>query len=228
MNRWGWVEFLVSLGLLLVCMFAAPVLGLLVGWAILGHGPSQRQIVIPVQIVSYLLWLLAIWVQFRWNRLSLWTEMAWRWPASGNVLFYAAAGPLMAVGVGLMAGLLRAKEPEMGLMKELLSDPVTRAQLVIFGVSIGPLAEEILFRGLALPVFSRFAGDAGGLLLTSVPFALMHGPQYNWSWQHLVLLTAVGVIFGSIRLRSRSTLASTVTHAAYNLTMFAGYFLRPV
>jgi membrane protease YdiL (CAAX protease family) len=51
--------------------------------------------------------------------------------------------------------------------------------------------------------------------------------MYDWSWQHLFLLVLVGVAFGLVRIRSNSTLASTVTHGAYNLMMFAAHFLNP-
>jgi len=125
----------------------------------------------------------------------------------------------------LLAPLLRAKDIDVNLLRQMLSDPVARPMLIAFGITIGPLVEEMLFRGILLPVAMRGLGVAGALALTSVPFALIHGPQYSWSWQHILLLVFVSVAFGMIRLRSGSTMASTLTHAAYNLMMFAAYFI---
>jgi len=127
--------------------------------------------------------------------------------------------------MGALANLLQAKNIQHTLMEQLLSDPVGVRLLVLFGITAAPLIEELLFRGIFLPVAVRSVGVPAGLLITSVPFSLMHGPMYDWSWQHLLLLVLVGVVFGVVRLRSDSTLASTITHGAYNLMMFAGHFL---
>ena len=59
-------------------------------------------------------------------------------------------------------------------------------------------------------------GVAGGILATSLLFTLPHGPQYGWHWQHLLIITVAGTVFGVIRWRSESTTAATIAHAAYN------------
>jgi membrane protease YdiL (CAAX protease family) len=65
-----------------------------------------------------------------------------------------------------------------------------------------------------------------GLLVTALPFSLLHGPQYNWSWQRLLVLTLASIAFGLIRHRTGSTAASSLTHAAYNLTFLAGMLMQ--
>ncbi|MGD0578165.1 MAG: CPBP family glutamic-type intramembrane protease, partial [Bryobacteraceae bacterium] len=64
------------------------------------------------------------------------------------------------------------------------------------------------------------------ILSTSLLFAALHGPQYAWSWQHLLLLVLASAAFGVTRARWNSTGASTLVHAAYNMTFFIGFLLQ--
>ena len=57
----------------------------------------------------------------------------------------------------------------------------------------------------------------------AAPFAVLHGPQYGWSWRHIVLLVLVGIAFGWQRYRTGSSFASTAAHASYNAFMFTAY-----
>lgn len=221
---WGWREVLIGVGLMLPAMFAGTLLVFAGYWAVLGRAPLPLEFALPAQIAAYGLWLGGIWALFRLQNLSVWDELACHWPGAGS-LSYLAAGPPIALATGFLAALLGAEDAGMEMIKEILRDPVARVQFVVFGVTIGPFVEELLFRGALLPVLVRSLPPAAALVITSLPFALMHGPMYGWSWQHLVLLLVVGAAFGLIRLRSGSTIASTLAHGAYNLTMFAGYFI---
>jgi membrane protease YdiL (CAAX protease family) len=60
-----------------------------------------------------------------------------------------------------------------------------------------------------------------GIILTALPFALLHGPEYAWSWRHVLLIAVAGCAFGLIRYRTGSTASSAIAHAAYNSTFFA-------
>ncbi|HEU0123642.1 MAG TPA: type II CAAX endopeptidase family protein [Bryobacteraceae bacterium] len=221
---WGWKEVVLSIALMLPAMIVGAILSYGAAWLLLGHAPSQVQIAIPSQMASYALWLGGVWAIFRGLHLKLWDAVAWTWPADGPWI-YLAIGPVLALAAGLLASLLQAKDIKNGLMEQLLSDPWGCRLLVLFGITGAPLIEELLFRGILLPVAVRSLGIVQGLLITAVPFSLMHGPMYDWSWQHLLLLILVGIGFGLVRLRSQSTLAATITHGAYNLMMFAGHFV---
>ncbi len=52
--------------------------------------------------------------------------------------------------------------------------PGTQILLLILALGIAPLVEEILFRGLALPLLARTLGAAPAILLTAAFFALAH------------------------------------------------------
>ena len=223
---WSWKEVVISAGLMLPALLLGSLAAIGAGWLILGQTPTAAQVAIPGQFAGYALWLGGIALLFRVLGLPLWRSLAWRWPAEGPWT-YLALGPGLALATGLLANVLQAKNIQDGLMEQLLADPVGSRLLVLFGVTGAPMIEELLFRGIVLPVAVRSLGIWAGLLATSVPFSLMHGPMYDWSWQHLLLLVLVGIAFGMVRLRADSTLASTVTHGAYNLMMFAGHYLIP-
>lgn len=221
---WGWKEVVISIGMMLPAMLLGTIAAYAGGWLILGQPPTAVQLAIPGQFAAYGIWLGGVWLLFRSLSLPLWGSLKWTWPATGPWI-YLALGPALALATGALASLLHARNVQSGLMDQLLADPVGVRLLVLFGISGAPLIEELLFRGIFLPVAIRSMGVPAGLLVTAVPFSLMHGPMYNWSWQHLLLLTIVGLAFGMVRLHAGSTLASTITHGAYNLMMFAGHFL---
>jgi uncharacterized protein len=110
-------------------------------------------------------------------------------------------------------------------LEDLMSDPASAPILAIAAVTIGPFFEELFFRGLLQPLFVRDTGVIAGVLLSALPFALLHGPEYSWSWRHVLLVGVAGTAFGFKRYISGSTGAATITHAAYNAVITTGYLL---
>lgn len=111
--------------------------------------------------------------------------------------------------------------------------------MLVFGLTVAPLLEELAFRGFLLPGlvngFRWFAdrelisdnavkwiGVPVSILLTSFGFALMHSPQVSHAWGPLVLIGSVSVVLCIVRLAMNSVAAGVVVHAAYNFTLFAG------
>ena len=76
---------------------------------------------------------------------------------------------------------------------------------VILGASAG-IGEEAIFRGALQPRY--------GLIIPSLLFALLHGPQYGFNLA-LVGLFGVSIILGLER-KYVNTTASMITHAIYN------------
>ena len=60
----------------------------------------------------------------------------------------------------------------------------------------------------------------------ATPFALVHGSQYHWSWQHLAIVGLAGAVFGFVRYKSGSTAAATLVHTGYNATLFVGFMIQ--
>ena len=68
--------------------------------------------------------------------------------------------------------------------------------LGILVVILGPVCEELAFRGFLMPLLMRSLGAAGGIVVTGIIFGSMHGYEYQWSWRHMLLISLVGCVFG--------------------------------
>jgi membrane protease YdiL (CAAX protease family) len=90
--------------------------------------------------------------------------------------------------------------------------------MVIFSVSVAPLMEELFFRGLLYPVLARRVGTAWGVLLTALPFGLIHYAQYR-SWGAVLVICLVGVVLTVVRVMANSVAASFLVHVGYNGTL---------
>ena len=89
-----------------------------------------------------------------------------------------------------------------------------RAAALISAALVGPLAEEVLFRGLLLRLIERMRGPGTGLVLSAVIFGLIH--LQPW----LVFgLVGIGLVLGFVYLATRSLWACWVTHAVHNTIM---------
>jgi membrane protease YdiL (CAAX protease family) len=87
---------------------------------------------------------------------------------------------------------------------------------------LGPLGEELVFRGLILPVLLRLRGPVLSVLLSAAAFSLAHAATYGLG---MVQVLWAGVALGWTALAGRSLLCSILTHALYNAVLMALYFL---
>jgi hypothetical protein len=140
--------------------------------------------------------------------------------------WYCVLGaPILAFATAAMGAILRA--PAIPNPAERLI--AGRASLVvvgIFAVLLGPAFEEIAFRGFLQPLLRRYIAPWPAILLTAIPFALLHGVQNEWAWQSLLLIWFAGACFGATRYWTGSTAASILLHSGYNLTLFTAYVVQ--
>jgi uncharacterized protein len=132
----------------------------------------------------------------------------------------------LAVAIGVLVAAVAMRTPQLqNPMQDLMDDPGSAPWVAVFAISIGPLVEEIFFRGLLQQSATRSLGPIAGILIGAVPFALLHGPQYAWSWRHVLMIAAAGSAFGWWRMRTGSTGASSLMHAVYNGVFVAGFLV---
>lgn len=162
---------------------------------------------------------------------------------------------LLACGVACFAVAYACKSilhfPENTPMQALLRSPADMWLMLAFAVTLAPLCEEIIFRGLFLPSFCTAAdwiaekltrrtppplAENGhprwslpamtfGSLLASLFFALYHSFQNGNALGPFLLIFTVSLILCAVRLKTRSLAASTLTHATYNFTLFVVMFI---
>ena len=131
---------------------------------------------------------------------------------------------MLAMLVGMLGTLFRTPVIETSL-KKLIQDRLSLVLFGIFSMIIGPVCEELAFRGFLMPLLVRSFGPVAGIVGAAVPFALLHGDQYSWTWQYIVLVALAGVVFGWVRYRTGSTMASALMHSTYNATFYAAYVI---
>jgi membrane protease YdiL (CAAX protease family) len=210
-------------GLCVPCLFIALLLVRAV--RLFTHIPTPVQLLL-VQSVWYFLVFgsLAALFRFRYDR-PFWQSLGWRpisiIAAAGAIL----AGPLLALSVGLLGSALRT--PEINLpFEELLGSSATKVLLGMLVVILGPVAEELAFRGFLMPVLIRSLGAAAGVILTGIIFGSVHGYEYQWSWQYMLLISLVGCVLGWTKHKTQSTVASALMHSTFNLTQFAAFLVQ--
>lgn len=219
---WGYTDLFLFLAAavpsLLIAALAAKTVFLLMGW------PAQTQtpVLLTSQFLGYLLWFTFLYglLRFKYGQ-PFWSSLGWV-RFGEQFTSRLMTGVALAFGIAIAGALLRTPDIDMP-MKRLLSDPLSIALIGITAATIGPVCEEIAFRGFLMPLLIRTLGAPAGILLSAVPFALLHGPQYGWSWRHVLLISAAGAAFGYTRHRTGSTAAAAIVHAAYNTTFFLAY-----
>jgi len=201
---------------------------------------SDPRLMIPAQALQYgvllgfaalifgALWRQPFWQAIRWNVAAV----AKRW------IWLAVLGVLLGLGNGLASNYLPMPK-EAPILNDLMNSTAGAWLMFIFGSVGAPLIEELAFRGFLLPslvnVFRGLerkgrisprgmllVGLPASILLTSVPFALLHSLQVSNAWAPILLIGVVSVALCLVRLKADSLAASTFVHATYNFCLFAG------
>lgn len=200
--------------------------------AALDEPPFQMLVVIAVQFLwwAFVLGFIYYTIVVKYG-LEFWSSLGYvgyRVPAVNFVM----GGMLTAFSVGMIAHFLPMPKEKLPL-EELLADPLSVAVFVAFGVTLGPIIEELVFRGFLFSPIRRAHGAAAAVVATSAVFSLLHAQQYGGNWQNVALLFYVGCVLGAVRAATGSLIPSTILHACYNATLlgaliFGGEAVRSV
>jgi len=177
------------------------------------------------QMVAYLLLLgyMYLLVTRERRQSRFWDALRWNWPSGAS--FYLLAGVLIQVIFIIAEQFLPL--PKETPFEELLRRRMSVYLIAVFSVTIGPLIEELFFRGFLYPVLRRSIGVSAAILATALPFALMHAAQYGYSWASVLLIFVLGVVLTGVRERKNSLAAPFLIHVAYNGSIVALLFLIP-
>ena len=101
-------------------------------------------------------------------------------------------------------------------------------KLIVLQVTLGPVLEEILFRGYLFTVLlwvlarvhERLRGPCA-IIAAGVFFALVHVLQPGGTWLQMACITGTGSLYGWIRYTSGSAAPAALSHATYNMTLYA-------
>ncbi|HUS07347.1 MAG TPA: type II CAAX endopeptidase family protein [Bryobacteraceae bacterium] len=222
---WSWGDFLLFLLLAFPCLLIASLLTRAALFLFhLESAPKGLQ-ALPAEFLFYGMWLPTLALLFRMKyRAPFWKSLGW-WYRPSSVFPSLLNGVSLAVAVGILGIFLKTPLVQ-SPMQELMRDRNTAIAIAVLAVTLGPVCEEVIFRGLLLPLLVRSAGAPAGIVLAALPFALLHGPQYGWVWQAVALVTLAGIGFGVVRHWTGSTAAAAITHAAYNGAFLLAWFQK--
>jgi uncharacterized protein len=168
---------------------------------------SQLLIYIPVAICMIVL------VRGKYHA-PFWRAIHWNWPEERRVLLALALGAAMLVVLGMLQSVLPM--PKDTPFDRLFDRPRDAFLLAILATTVGPLMEELFFRGFMYPVLERRMGAVWAVLLTALPFGLLHLQQYGWAWAAGLVIFLVGVVCGTVRAATNSVASSFLVHVGYN------------
>ena len=178
---------------------------------------KSPELLIAAQMLSYVLLLGYMFILVKKERRSpvFWTAIHWNWPRT--VWLYLTIGLVMQIAIlGMERFLPLPKETP---FDTLLRQPSTVILIAVFALTLGPLMEELFFRGFLYPVLARRWGAAVGIAVSALGFGLMHAAQYGYSWASVFLIFLVGVVLGIVRATKNSVAAGVLVHAGYNGTI---------
>jgi membrane protease YdiL (CAAX protease family) len=214
---WGYEDLALFIGAVLPVLAAAA---LLVRAAHLSNNDA-RTLVYQFLFYALMLGTLYLVIAFRYRR-PFWSSLHWTLRFRG---VWMLGGPALAIVLVILGTVLRAPSVSSPL-ESLLSDRRALIFTGLFVVFFGPAWEELLFRGFLFPLIARSLGAWLGIVVTAIPFALLHGAQSQWTWQNLTVIGLAGIAFGFVRYKTGSTIASAAVHGGYNMTLLAGYLLQ--
>ena len=222
---WGFAELLLIAALFLPAVWAGSLAVQAVSsWL---HRDSQLGLPLLIaQFIGYAIVFLALWLLFARHGKPLFESLAWV-PQPFRPRHLVALGIALAAAVIVLGNLLGIPNTETPFDK-LLTDPASRIGIAVFGITLGPIIEELLFRGFLQPVLVDSMGVLPGILTASILFGALHLAQNADIWQSGVLITLVGFVLGVVRHVSGSTRASAITHISYNALPFLSLIVSGV
>ncbi len=206
--------------LTLIAAFIAIIMGTFFGFAV--FDPEARYRDIAGWTVSMALIIALVW-QTR-HRDREWLRLK---PPSTPLplILFVAFGAAVAtdlVGLAITGVVLPAAElvnfGAMGLIEWLFA--------IVFMLVAQPIAEELVFRGVAFPVVRTLFNAWGGLVISALLYALFHLLAYPISsdappavglWYSLLQPLIAGLVISAVRAATGSTRAAVIAHAAFGL-----------
>lgn len=221
----GWYVIAIVLVMLGTLMISLRVVGGLVQHMMFPHTPVMQVMNFPLvafgsQMLAYVLTFGFMFATATRNTSAgFLTAVRWNWPRAWAL--YLLLGVVFCIALQFLANALPM--PHKIEMDLFFQTPLRAWILSIFGMSLVPLFEEMLFRGFLYPVLARRLGLILAVILTAVPFVMIHVPQlvdpkmsFKSSWGAILVISIIGFALTIVRAVKKSVAAGVLMHMAYN------------
>jgi len=224
-SGWDVVKiFVMAIVLLIGCL-----LGVALATKLIAFPHTKFMVVMALPLVNFIAQMLGylallaymMLVATRREGTDFWSSIRWNWPLHG-IGGLVLTGIVSFVALFAIAHLLPM--PKKSPFEQFFTRPLDAYAIAVLAVSIGPLMEELAFRGFLYPILARRLNVRTAILLTALPFALIHYPEYG-SWSPVLIVFLVGLVLTVVRAWRQSVAASFVVHAAYNGVQMAVVFV---
>jgi membrane protease YdiL (CAAX protease family) len=213
---WDYADLMmiIGLGFAFMVVFCFPLVML-----VKSESTLSKNLVILAAVLQaglYLAVYLSVKVVFifRHGKKSVFSSLGWR-PTTFNLVIAGVAGVALAFVVSGLAALLHTPQVNSPI-EQFTKTPGALIFIAALAITAAPIFEELFFRGLLQPLFSRTFGAAIGILLTALLFGCLHLSEYAMVWQYGLAITLVGLALGYVRARSGSLIPSTIMHGCFN------------
>src|ERR1019366_10184117 len=146
---------------------------------------AVRTLVFQSFMYVFLVGALYLVIAWRYGEPFL-TSLGWTFPIP-HAFFVLTGGPALTIALSALGVLLRAPL-DSSQIEVLIKSRASLAAIILFGVVLAPIFEEMLFRGFLLPLLVRSLGPWLGIVLTAGAVALLPGAENTWGWEAVVLL----------------------------------------
>lgn len=214
----------------IVAAFAAIIIGTLIGAAWLSDPTDPLAIPARAQYAGWLIGCLLTTALVLQTRRTPEQRAALRLDAAGIplpfVLFIGLGAAIALDLMGLLLTQIFARAPELAAFDTASASLLDWALVALLMLGFQPVAEELVFRGVAWPALRVAAGGWGGWLVSAAVFGLFHFLAYPPSalaggfpslWYGLLAPAVEGLFIGGVRAHTSSNRAAMFAHAAFGL-----------
>jgi len=175
--------------------------------------------------------LLMFWFVHRaWP--ALWVRprppgFGWHAPVAAHWYITALLIGLVMPPVGAMVTRLLAHGHEITQNVEELSRQASsnlRLPLGIVAVTVGPMIEELLFRGVLLSTLMHRFSTRWSVVICSTLFGVVHLGGLDFQWYAIPNLILLAAVLCWLRLKSASLWPAVIAHGVYNLFALIALF----
>ena len=187
------------------------------------ENPRRMRLYIPpAMTIQAFVFILAAWVMVRWRKPG-----ALRGPVRPTAALVWGAGSALVAFVGstLVGGGLHLtgwEVEEQAWIQALMADRSALLMLMPWLVLLGPISEEVFFRGYVFRRLFSSAGPRAAYLVSALLFAVIH-----WHPVGFPMYTVIGLVFCWVYQRTGNLWAPVFGHVIYNALVVTLPLLAP-